>query len=275
MAAGIAAAAFVPIQALATSGTTGLPVLGGSLTVGSPGSGTLPAATLGGPAVSGAINSATWSDTTGSGLGWNGTLALATALVYQGPWTPVGAAPALTSTVSGAYNGTVGNALVTVTVTTGTLLLTTVSWSDREASGTPTNSSTPLGCTNGSPCTVASGVTITFDAATSYAAGAVYTVHVGAMGVNAMVLTKSAASGPTATGTTLSGTNLPTLVNDTSVVPGNNTPVKFVSALLNSGMGTFTIAPGVTVSGWDPNNTWAGASVTFSATAQYAMNVGP
>src|SRR5215471_3526533 len=54
------------------------------------------------------LNSATWSDQTALGLGWNGTLAV-TQFVDQGAWAQTsGTTTALSSTSSGAYNGTAG-----------------------------------------------------------------------------------------------------------------------------------------------------------------------
>lgn len=273
----VAASVLIPSEALAaTSGTAtaSLPMLGGSLSIGTLTGGTLPNATPAGGADSGSLSSATWSDTTGLGAGWNGTLSLATALTYDGPWTPSGSAPALTATSSGAYSGTAGNALLTVTVTAGTPTVTTVSWSDREAAGT-TTTGLALACTNGSPCTISNGVTITFNAATLYTTGEVYTAHDGALPSTAVALSSANAIGPTATGTTVGGSNLPTLQNSGSTVPGNGTAVKFVSAAAQAGMGTFTIAPGVTVSGWDPNNIWGGTGVVYSAQAQYTISTGP
>jgi hypothetical protein len=51
--------------------------------------------------------------------------------------------------------------------------------------------------------------------------------------------------------------------------------VAFVTAGLNVGRGSFTLAPGVTIT-WDPYNTWnSSVAANFTATAQYTIVSGP
>src|SRR5487761_1718241 len=265
--AAVAAVALLPLTAMSASAATSTVSLSaGSLSIGTLSNTTLASTPVTTGTVSGAVNSGNWADTTGTGLGWHGTIALTgSPFVDQGAWAPTGGgAPVLTTTTSGAYTGTVGNALLTVTVSSGaTSLNTPFNWSDREG-GTTTGSVTT--CANGSACTVASGVTITFASGVTYAASYVYTAKVGAMPVTATVIATASATAVAPVGTTVGGTNLPTYEANTSVVSAASagTAVAFVTAALNSGMGTFTVAPGITVT-WDPNNTW---DAGYTATGQ-------
>ncbi|MHB8717979.1 MAG: hypothetical protein ACYDAC_03680 [Candidatus Dormibacteria bacterium] len=262
-------AAWPSVDAAAASSTVQLSA--GALTVGTLADTTLPTTSVSAGSVSGPINGGTWSDTTGQGAGWHGTIALSTPFVDQAPWTQTsGTNTALASTASGAYSGTVGNALITVTVaslSTGTT--TNVSWSDLEG-GTTTKGS--AACSNGQACAIASGITITFLAVTAYPVGAVYQARVGTFSSTALALDSGAGAAPAPTGTTVGGSNLPRFVNGGAVVAAGGAAQPFVSAALNSGMGTFSLACGVTVT-WDPNGTWSG--VSYIATAQYAIVAGP
>ena len=275
-AAACATAFLLPMQAMAATSGTGtatLPLLGGSLSVGGIQSSiTLASTAVTAGTTSGVINSATWGDTTGSGAGWNGTIQLTTGFIYTGSWVQTGGTTtALGNVTAGGYTGSTGNALIVVTVTTSTGAVTQFSWTDSSGAGTNGTNTT---CNNVSACTVSNGVTIAFAAATVYPAGAVYTVKAGELTPSGASLLTADASTVTPTGTTGGGTNLPTYKNNGSTVSAGGSAVKFLSAALNQGAGTFTAAPGMTIT-WDPNNTWAGSGVNYTATAQYAISTGP
>lgn len=270
--AGGLALASAPAVVRAAPGTNTVPLTAGSLSIGTLANTTLPSTIVSAGTVSGAINSGNWTDGTGTGAGWHGTLQTA-ALVDQGAFSQTaGTTTALGSTASGAYTGTVGNAVVIVTVTgVPTAAATPVTWSDRETATATTGSAT---CTNGTACAIASGVTITFAAATTYPVGAAYTAKVGALPASGMTIATASATAILAQGTTLGGANLPTYQSNASVVTAGGAAVPFVTAAVNAGMGTFSVAPGVTIT-WDPNNTWGGASVSYVGVAQYAIVTGP
>lgn len=270
--AAVGAATVPALASASTSGTASLPLTGGTLSINSlAASATLPATNVSAGTVSGALNSGTWADTTGSGNGWNGTIQLAAPFLYQGTWTQTsGAATALSSSASGTYTGQVANALITVTVTASTVAATTVSWTDREAT---TSNGTNTVCNAVTTCAIASGITISFAAAV-YPTGATYQVEAGTLPTTSMTLSTPSATGPTATGTTLGGANLPVFENTGTTVPAGGSAVSFVHATTQTGMGSFSLAPGVTIT-WDPNNTWGGSGVTYSTTAQYAIVAGP
>ncbi|MHB8717978.1 MAG: hypothetical protein ACYDAC_03675 [Candidatus Dormibacteria bacterium] len=275
LAAALLAVVALPLSVRAATSTVSLSA--GSLSIGTLANTTLTSTPVSTGTVSGSVNLGNWSDTTGTGLGWHGTIALTNSpFVDQGAWAQTaGTTLALGSTASGAYTGSVANALVTVTVTSSTGTATTVNWSDRE--GATNTSGTALACTNGSACAIASGVTITFATGVTYLSTDVYTAKVGAMPVTATTLDTNAAPAPVPQGTTVGGSNLPTYENGgptgaaTVNASSSGTAQPFVTAALNSGMGSFALAPGITVT-WDPNNTW---DAGYTATAQYAIVSGP
>lgn len=221
------------------------------------------------------LNSAIWADTTGSGAGWNGTIAV-TQFVDQGAYTQTaGAATALSTTASGSYTGTAGAGYITVTVTqagdtTGATTLT-YSYSDVE-NGTTTNGSGTA--TKGSATTLLHGLTITFATGTAYPQNAVYESKFGILPTTALSL--NTAQGSVA----LQGSTLgvpPILVNNgTTVTAGgpatySASPVKFLDALILTGEGSFTVSGGATIA-WDPNNIW---QANYTAGAQYTIASGP
>ena len=223
------------------------------------------------------LNSATWADTTGSGSGWNGTLAV-TQFIDQGAWTQTaGTATALNSTASGAYTGSAGAGYINVTVTqvgdtTGATSLA-ISYSDVE-NGTTTNGTATA--TKGSATTLVHGLTITFATGTAYPQNAVYQSKFGILPTTALAL--NTAQGSVAPqGTTLGLVNDPLLVNNGSTVTAGGpstysaSPVKFLSALILTGVGSFTVSGGATIT-WDPNNVW---QANYTAGAQYTIASGP
>jgi hypothetical protein len=265
------------VAATTQTATNTLPLLPGSLSIGALTNTTLTSTSVTtGSLVGAAIDSGTWSDNTGSGAGWHGTISTST-FQYEGTWSQTaGTATALGGSpvgFSGSYTGAVADALLTVTVSAGgTVLNTPFTWTDREGASTP--SGTQATCTNNTACAVSNGVTITFAAATSYPANAVYAVKVGTFPTTALTL----AAGGTSTNNagTSAGANIPVFENNASTVTAGGvgtqgSAVAFLTAPVNDGVGSFTIAPGVTIT-WDGTNTWA---ASFVATAQYTIVSGP
>lgn len=265
----------VPTVALAATGTITVPFTAGSGSVGTLANTSLPSTSASGGTVSGAVNSGNWTDGTGTASGWHGALQTA-ALVDQGPFAQTaGTTATLGSTDSGAYTGTSGNAMITVRVNgTPTVLHTAFAWTDRERGTTTSSTAAVPACSNGTACAISSGVTITFAAGTKYPIGAVYSAKVGALPAHSMTIATASASAITPQGSTAGGSNLPAYQSNASVVTAGGAAVPFVAAGRNQGMGTFSLAVGVTVT-WDPNDAWNGAGAEYLGTAQYAISTGP
>jgi hypothetical protein len=274
----LAAAAAVPLGAhAATSSTATLLLGGGGLSI----SGMSAYTTASVPASTGTVatplNTATWADTTGTGSGWNGNVAV-TQFVDQGAWSQTsGTTTALASTTSGAYTGTAGAGSITVTVTQAldTVVATTlsISYSDSE-NGTVTNGTATA--TKGSATALVNGITIKFATLTAYPQNATYQVHFGILPTTALSLDTAQAT-VSAAGTTQGGTNLPAFINNnTTVTAGgpstlSTTPIKFISAASGTGIGSFTVAGGAMIT-WDPNNVW---QASYTASVQYNIVSGP
>jgi hypothetical protein len=282
LAAGAVAAALVatalPLGATAaTNSTVTLSLLGGSLSISGMSAYTTTSTSLSTGTLATPLNSATWSDLTGLGAGWNGTLAV-TQFIDQGAWSQTsGTATALSTTSSGAYTGSAGAGSITVTVTQAldTTLATTlsISYTDVE-NGTTTNGTATA--TKGSATTLTHGLTITFATGTAYPQNAAYQAKFGILPTTALALNTAQAS-VSASGTTVGGTNLPSFVNNSSTVTAGGpstysaSPVKFISAAATTGVGSFTVAGGGTIT-WDPNNVW---QASYTAGAQYTIASGP
>ena len=244
----------------------------GSLSIAVPAATTFPATALSAGTLTSGVNAANWADNTGSGAGWNGTLAIQQFhITGTNAWTP-GASSVLANNNSGQYTGTTTAADYTVIVTAASAGGTTtvaISWSGEETgSGTATK--------NAAFAVGALGMTITFLTGQAYATTDVYTAQVGNLATSAL----AAAQATTAIavfGTTTGGTNLPTATGGTSTVTSgtvstySGAPVKIVTAAKLKGKGTFTVTPGVTLT-WDPNATWA---LPYTASAQYTIASGP
>jgi hypothetical protein len=244
----------------------------GSLSIAVPAATTFPATALSVGTLTSGVNAANWADNTGSGAGWNGTLAIQQFHISgTNAWTP-GASSVLANNNSGQYTGTTTAADYTVIVTAASAGGTTtvaISWSGEETgSGTATK--------NAAFAVGALGMTITFLTGQAYATTDVYTAQVGNLATSAL----AAAQATTAIavfGTTTGGTNLPTATGGTSTVTSGTVstyswaPVKIVTAAKLKGKGTFTVTPGVTLT-WDPNATWA---LPYTASAQYTIASGP
>ena len=244
----------------------------GSLSIAVPAATTFPATALSAGTLTSGVNAANWADNTGSGAGWNGTLAIQQFHISgTNAWTP-GASSVLANNNSGQYTGTTTAADYTVIVTAASAGGTTtvaISWSGEETgSGTATK--------NAAFAVGALGMTITFLTGQAYATTDVYTAQVGNLATSAL----AAAQATTAIavfGTTTGGTNLPIATGGTSTVTSgtvstySGAPVKIVTAAKLKGKGTFTVTPGVTLT-WDPNATWA---LPYTASAQYTIASGP
>jgi len=117
---------------------------------------------------SGTLPSATWGDATGSGEGWQGSIA-ASNFVYTGSWVPLSGAPALAASTSGQYTGTADGDIYTVTVTS--FASPTVDFSYTSTNGA---SGTGSATTGTSTSVGSNGLSITFSASSTYASGDAY-----------------------------------------------------------------------------------------------------
>jgi len=244
-------------------GTQNLQLAAGQLSVGPLTPGTLQGV-VGGIA-SGQLPSASFSDTTGSGNGWQGAIAVSD-FIYTGAWAGSSGAPALAGSSAGAWTGTADGISITVTVGSGgSGTSTPFSWSDSAGhSGSGT-------ATNGTPALVEDGVTIDFAAGTVYASGDQYSVRVGAQAAHALSLDAALGSITPAAGVQ---SPPPGFVNSGAVVVGGGTTygtaVPMVSAAVNEGMGTYAVAPGAQVA--TDASSWA---ATYVAQVQYTIATGP
>ena len=276
LAIGTAAAglALAPTAAFAGSNGTGTvqaSLLGGALSVNSVTGAASPiSATIGGTG-NGDLPTVQMQDATGTGAGWNGTVAVSD-LNYTGTWQPSGAAPALTTSTSGAFTDTADGVTYTVTVTgagiaagTGTFSYTSTDPAD--ASGTGTSVATTANAVG------TKGLTINF-ATQTVPANSVYTIHAGTQAASSLSLNTGAAG---ASVTTVSGNTAPGLVNNGSTLTGGGaaatafgSAVKFVSAAVGTGMGAYNVVPGATFN--PDSNSFAS---TYSAGVQYTIVAGP
>ncbi len=160
---------------------------------------------------SGALPSARWGDLTGSGAGWQGSIA-ATNFVYTGNWTPLNSAPALSSDTSSSYTGTADGDTYTVQVTG-------VSGSTIDFSYTSTNGASGTGSgTAGTATSVGTrGLTITFASSSTYASGNSYQIQVGTQNPSALILNNSSSSA-TISPYNSSTSTPPTFVNSTATL---------------------------------------------------------
>ena len=251
------------------SGQSTLTLNGGTLNIGTVTNQTI-TGTIG-STITGILPSAPWSDNTGTGDGWNGTVAVSD-FTYTGTWTQTaGTTQALATNSAGTYTGTNDGVYYQVTVASGgTGTSTPYSYTSNDGgasgSGTATNgTATALGL---------NGITITFASGTTYAAGDVYVVHAGTQSSSLISLDSAVGSITPAAGTTSPS---PSFVNSGTTVTGGGTglttygtAVKFVSAAVNTGMGTYNISPGVSVS--IDGSSWA---ASYVGGVQYTIATGP
>jgi hypothetical protein len=248
----------IPIPAYATTATTG------SLSVSniSPADISVPVDSTG----YGSLPSATWSDTTGSGNGWQGSVATSD-FSYTGAWTPDSTSPALASSSAGSYIGTNDG-------DTYTLDVTGVSGSTISYSYTSTAGAAGTGAaTAGTASSVGTnGISITFSSSQTYATGNSYQVQVGTQNSSALTL-EDQFSSASITASTGSNTD-PLFINQTSSLTGApgayGTAVPFLSAAINTGMGQYTVIPRVGIS--TDNSSW---DATYTANVEYTISSGP
>jgi hypothetical protein len=250
--------------ATTATSTDTLTLTAGSLSVAAFSAGTATGA-LGTGSAATNIAVADWGDTTGSGAGWNGTVAVS-LFDNTGAWTRTGGTSAQTATTSGTYTGTAtqGYYVVTVSSDTGSSVNATVTGTE---SGSISGGAHAIGLPVGT-----FGVTIAFDSGVTYVAGDQFTIHVGNLPASALVL--GAGTGVVRNGTT--GAATPAFANSGSTVTGGTATtvgsgVKFVSAALNTGMGSFRVTPSGTIA-FDGNLDWAG---TYVAQVSYSIVTGP
>jgi hypothetical protein len=216
---------------------------------------------------SGALPSAEWGDLTGSGDGWQGSIA-ASDFIYTGNWSPVGSAPALSSDTSAGYTGTADGDTYTVTITS-------VSGSTVDFTYSSTNGASGTGtATAGTAADVGTnGLTITFSAAATYATGDAYQIEVGSQNPSALVLNESSSSATITPYDNATSTS-PAYVNATATVKGGGstygTAVPFLSAAQDTGMGEYTVSPQAKVT--TDLNSWA---ATYTSNVQYTISSGP
>jgi hypothetical protein len=259
--------------ALTQNSSENLVLSSGALSVGvlTPGSAS---ATVGGGPATGALASGTFSDATGTGTGWNGTIAMS-LFHYQGLWVQtVGAATALGSTTSATYTA-VGSGYYTVTVTSYAAPTLNLSYAGIE-SGTGTAT---LGGGNTTSTIGTKGVTIVWGpSSTAYALNMAYTIKVGNLAATALTL---ADAGAPATIAATGGTTSPNaaFTNTTANIPEGSgadptqtvgAATKFVAAAVNQGMGSYTVSPQASVA-FDPS-VWA---QTYVSQVTYTIVSGP
>lgn len=269
--AGVATMALASLGATAFASTSAnstetLTVTAGSLSVSNTNAATITAAVD--ASGTGALPSAVWADTTGSGDGWQGSVA-ATDLVYTGTWVASSGSTALTTDTSAPFTGVSDGVTYTVTVTgSGTFSYTSTDANDASGTGT---------FTAGTAAAVGTkGLTITLPSTTS----GTYTIQAGTQNASAIVLADGA-SNTSATIAAVTGTTsaAPTFVsaNNGSTIQGGGTAstdygtaVTFLSAALNQGMGQYTVSPGATVTA-DMNS----FAANYVGNIQYTISSGP
>jgi hypothetical protein len=264
-----ATVAVLPGNAFAATSGTGtatFTVTGGSLGLASVGSAAF-AVTLGSGTVTTAatnLNTGTYSDTTGSGAGWNGTLALQQFVNTQA-WVPTGTA--LNANTSATYTGTTNDANYTVTVSSDGGTTVAIAWT-----GTESGSGT---ATKGSAFAVGTkGITITFKSGSTYLTSDTYSIKADVLATSAMVMATGGSC--TATGTTATGANVPSMTNTSATITGGTwtafgAAVKVITGPVGFGLGTFTCTPKSTLS-VDSNTALPGS---YTATAQFTIATGP
>ena len=265
---GAAAAMAGPaFAASSATGTENVSLTAGSLSVGTVGSPVTLTAGVGSGQAAGLGPSALYQDATGSGAGWNATLGV-TPFTYNGAWAQTSGATQALGTAAVAYSGTADGVTYVVTVGSGgTGTSTPYTWTSNDTgSGNQSGTGT---ATNGTAEALGSdGVQINFASGTSYSSGDVFVVKVGSLPASALAL---GASG-TDVVTPQAGTQAaaPVEQNVGTTVTAGGTAVKFVSAASYTGMGSYVVQPGITVS--PDASAWA---ATYNATLTYSIVAGP
>jgi len=216
---------------------------------------------------SGTLPTALWGDTTGTGDGWQGSVA-ASNFVYTGQWTPTGSAPALGSSSSASYTGSADGDTYTVSVTGVSGSTISFSYSSQNgATGTGT-------ATAGTAANVGTnGLTITFSSSATYSTGDEYQIQVGSQNKDALTLynQSSSASISPYEGST---STPPSFLNELATLPGGGntygTAVPFLDTNIYDGMGEYKVTPAAIVD--TDINSWA---ATYTGKIQYTIASGP
>jgi hypothetical protein len=259
--------------AFANTGVTGTgqaQLTGGSLAIGSiTNNNGIPVSLVSFTGV-GLLPTAVWSDATGSGGGWNGTVAVSD-FTYTGAWTTTGTA--LSDASSGAYTGTQDGLVFTVDATSISDGAGTFSWTS-----TATTNNTGSGTAVASIATVldGQGVSINFGIATE-TPGTLFELQAGTQASSALSLLSDTSGAGVAVSDSSTSAD-PVLVSATTSVAGPSTGVaqnygaaiKFVAAAANTGMGSYTVNPGVTFNA--DVNSWA---ALYTANVEYDIVTGP
>jgi hypothetical protein len=247
------------------SGSLTLSVLQGALTV----SATAPSS-ISAPvnaSKSGDLPPALWQDSTGTGNGWQGSIAVSN-VIYTGHWFPKSGAPALSVNSSAVYSGKNDGDTYTFKVLSSSGSTIDYSYSSTGgAAGTGT-------ATTGTPAAIGSnGLTITCPTGNTYSAGEEYQIHVGSQNQNSLVLEDSS-SGASIVPYAGSTSPSPVFVNPTAALTGDGanygTAVPFVSAAVDTGMGAYTITPEMGIN--TDVNSWA---QQYTANIEYTVASGP
>jgi len=216
---------------------------------------------------SGALPIAFWGDTTGTGDGWQGSIA-ASNFIYTGLWKPIGSAPALGSTLSASYTGSADGDTYTVSVTGvsgSTISFSYSSQNGATGTGTATAGTTANVGTN--------GLTITFSSSATYSTGDEYQIQVGSQNKDALILADSGSSGSIAPYQNTTSTP-PNFVNPTATLTGGGstygTAVSILSAPVYAGMGKYIVTPNATIN--TDINSWA---AVYTGQIQYTISSGP
>jgi hypothetical protein len=259
--------------AFANTGVTGTgqaQLTGGSLAIGAITNNNNISVNLASFTGSGLLPTAVWSDATGSGYGWNGTVAVSD-FTYTGVWTNTGSP--LVDATSGAYTGTQDGVVFTVDATGISNGAGSFTWSS-----TASTNSTGSGTAVASIATVldTQGVSINFGTATE-TPGTLFELQAGTQASSALSLLSSAVgAGATVEDGSLSAP--PALVSAEATVSGPSTgpaegygaAIKFVAAAANTGMGSYTVNPGVSFTA--DQNSWANL---YTANVEYSIVTGP
>lgn len=217
---------------------------------------------------------AEWTDSTGTGKGWNGTVAISD-FSYTGSWSQTSGTTTALGASSSAFTDTSDGVTYTVKVEKGgTTTETPYSW-------TSTDSADKAGgtakATNGTPVEIGTkGIKVNFASGTAYPEGATYQLHAGTLSKSALALDTAATGAKIAA---VTGTSeAPKFVNNEVAVEGGTTvgstvygtAVKMVSAAENAGMGSYTVDPGAKVTA--DASAW---KATYTAGVQYSIITGP
>jgi hypothetical protein len=285
---GAAFAGSGPDPALPLIGTGQANVTGGLYTIGTASTNTIPVSLTTFSGI-GLLPTAVWSDATGTGYGWIGSVQVSD-FTYTGLWTTAGAQ--LNDKTSSAYTGTQDGVVYTVTAAALTDGAGSFSWACPECGagnlsgvGNATSGPNVLLSSTGS---VSQGVSINFGTLTTESS-TVYQLQAGTQASDALSLIPSATLSLEGAGVTVADGSLsadPVLSTDaplfptmatipvggslTAVAQDYGTAVPFVTAVANTGMGSYTVNPGVTFNA--DVNSWA---ALYTANVQYSMVTGP